>query len=213
MTILLNDIVRGEYTGSIVYRRNELIEDTETHEKRLKFLFAWLSKHQRRIIGYSDEFYSGVVKVLDSYLLAPDNYEPFNELTDIYQEVWSKYSYIQQARKLKVLEDLKGRKFRGKNIGYLEMLQVMTEIMNDLKFEIVNYFDKLVETALKIGDRVLNDSYLRRKYISCPEEELTPYGQKVKKYYGRMVVVLDEFRSIRKSRSLYDEGASVSGLV
>ncbi|NDV27938.1 hypothetical protein FMR86_14895 [Desulfovibrio sp. JC010] len=213
MTILLNDIVRGEYTGSIVYKRNELIEDTETHEKRLKFLFAWLSKHQRRIIGYSDEFYSGVVKVLDSYLLAPDNYEPFNDLTDLYQEVWSKYSYIQQARKLKVLEDLKERKFRGKNIGYLEMLQVMTEILNELKFEIVNYFDKLVETALKIGDRVLNDSYLRRKYISCTEEELTQYGQNVKKYYGRMVVILDEFRSIRKSRTLYEEGASVSGLV
>nr|WP_319781039.1 hypothetical protein [Maridesulfovibrio sp.] len=213
MTILLNDIVRGEYTGNIVYKRNELIEDTETHEKRLKFLFAWLSKHQRRIIGYSDEFYSGVVKVLDSYLLAPDNYEPFNDLTDLYQEVWSKYSYIQQARKLKVLEDLKERKFRGKRISYLEMLQVMTEILNDLKFEIVNYFDKLVETALKIGDRVLNDSYLRRKYISCLEDELTPYGQDVKKYYGRMVVVLDEFRSIRKSRSLYEEGASISGLV
>ncbi|WP_320008287.1 hypothetical protein [Maridesulfovibrio sp.] len=213
MTILLNDIVRGEYNGSIMYKRNELIEDTETHEKRLKFLFAWLSKHQRRIIGYSDEFYSGVVKVLDSYLLAPDNYEPFNDLTDLYQEVWSKYSFIQQARKLKVLEDLKGRKFRGKSVGYLEMLQLMTEILNELKFEIVNYFDKLVETALKIGNRVLNDSYLRRKYISCPEEELTNYGLNVRKYYGRLVVVLDEFRSIRKSRSLYEEGTSVSGLV
>lgn len=213
MTILLNDIVRGEYTGNIVYKRNELIQDTETHEKRLKFLFAWLSKHQRRIIGYSDEFYSGVVKVLDSYLLAPDNYEPFNDLTDIYQEVWSKYSYIQQARKLKVLEDLRERKFRGKKIGYLEMLQVMHGIMNELKFEIVNYFDKLVETALMIGDRVLNDAYLRRKYISCPEDELTAYGQDIKRYYGHMVVVLDEFRSIRKSRSLYEEGTSVSGLV
>ncbi|CCO24591.1 hypothetical protein [Maridesulfovibrio hydrothermalis] len=213
MTILLNDIVRGEYTGNIVYKRNELIQDTETHEKRLKFLFAWLSKHQRRIIGYSDEFYSGVVKVLDSYLLAPDNYEPFNDLSDLYQEVWSKYSYIQQARKLKTLEDLKERKYRGKSVTYLEMLQIMTGILNDLKFEIVNYFDKLVETTLNIGDRVLNDAYLRRKYISCPDEELTEYGLKIKKLYGRLVMLLDEFRSIRKSRSLYEEGASISGLI
>lgn len=213
MTILLNDIVRGEYNGNIVYKRNELIQDTETHEKRLKFLFAWLSKHQRRIIGYSDEFYSGVVKVLDSYLLAPDNYEPFNELSDLYQEVWSKYSFIQQARKLKTLEDLKERKYRGKTISYLEMLKTMTGIMNDLKFEIVNYFDKLVETTLNIGDRVLNDAYLRRTYVSKTDEELTDYGLEVKKLYGRLVVILDEFRSIRKSRSLYEEGTSISGLV
>ena len=213
MTILLNDIVRGEYNGDIVYKRNELIQDTETHEKRLKFLFAWLSKHQRRIVGYSDEFYSGVVKVLDSYLLAPDNYEPFNELSDLYQEVWSKYSFIQQARKLKTLEDLKERKYRGKTISYLEMLKTMTEILNDLKFEIVNYFDKLVETTLNIGDRVLNDSYLRRNYVSKSDDDLTDYGLKVKKLYGRLVVIMDEFRSIRKSRSLYDEGASISGLV
>lgn len=213
MTLLLNDIVRGEYNGSIVYKRNELIKDTDTHEKRLKFLFAWLSKHQRRIIGYSDEFYSGVVKVLDSYLLAPDNYEPFNEMSELYQEVWSKYSFIQQARKLKTLEDLKERKYRGKHVSYLEMLQIMTEILNELKFEIVNYFEKLVETTLKIGDRVLNDSYLRRNYILKHDDDLTEYGLKIKKLYGRLVVILDEFRSIRKSRSLYEEGASISGLV
>ena len=212
MTLLLNDIVRGEYAGNIVYKRNELIQDTETHERRLKFLFAWLSKHQRRIVGYSEEFYSGVVKVLDSYLLTPDNYDQFNDLSDLYQEVWSKYSYIQQARKLKILEDLKDRVFRGKKITYLEMLQEMTGIMNDLKFEIVNYFDKLVATTLSIGDRVLNDPYLRRKYITCPEDNLTAYGFKIKKYYGRLVVLLDEFKSIRKSRTKYEDGTVVSGM-
>ncbi|WP_291327669.1 hypothetical protein [Desulfovibrio sp. UCD-KL4C] len=212
MTLLLNDIVRGEYAGNIVYKRNELIQDTETHERRLKFLFAWLSKHQRRIVGYSEEFYSGVVKVLDSYLLTPDNYDKFNDHSDLYQEVWSKYSYIQQARKLKILEDLKDRVFRGKKITYLEMLQEMTGIMNDLKFEIVNYFDKLVATTLSIGDRVLNDPYLRRTYITCSEDSLTEYGLKIKKYYGRLVVLLDEFKSIRKSRTKYEDGTVVSGM-
>lgn len=213
MTLLLNDIVRGEYNGSIMYKRNELIQDTDTHEKRLKFLFAWLSKHQRRIIGYSEEFYSGVVKVLDSYLLAPDNYEPFNELSEIYQEVWSKYSYIQQARKLKVLEDLKKRRYKGNKVSYLEMLKIMARIMNDLKFEIVNYFDRLVYTALNIAEKVLNDSYLIRNYISKSEDELTPYGLEIKKYYGRLVVLLDEFKSIRKSRKPADDGLAISGMI
>lgn len=213
MTLLLNDIVRGEYAGSIIYKRSELIQDTDTHEKRLKFLFAWLSKHQRRMIGYSEEFYSGVVKVLDSYLLAPDNYEPFNDLSDLYQEVWSKYSYIQQARKLKILEDLKQRQYRGSRVSYLEMLKLMTQIMNDLKFEIVNYFDRLVATALNIGDKVLNDSYMRKKYISKADDELTPYGLEIKKYYGRLVVLLDEFRSIRKSRKPASDGVAIGGMV
>ena len=74
----LNDIVRGEYNGRIVYKRNEIVENTDTHEKKLKFLYAWLSKHQRRIISYSDEFYSNVVKVMDNYLLDPNNYEDFS---------------------------------------------------------------------------------------------------------------------------------------
>ena len=58
MILRLNDIVRGEYVGRAVYKRNELVENTDTDEKRLKFLFAWLSKNQRRIIGYSEEFYN-----------------------------------------------------------------------------------------------------------------------------------------------------------
>ena len=77
MILRLNDIVRGEYVGRAVYKRNELVENTDTDEKRLKFLFAWLSKNQRRIIGYSEEFYNNTTKVLDAYLKNPENQEAF----------------------------------------------------------------------------------------------------------------------------------------
>ena len=194
----LNDIVRGEYNGRIVYKRNEIVENTDTHEKKLKFLYAWLAKHQRRIIGYSDEFYSNVVKVLDNYLLSADHYDDFSSMREIYQEVWSKYSYIQQARKVKLLEDLQDRNYKGENLSYLRMLTLFTEVLNDLKFEIVNYFDMLVERVLSLGDMILNDSYLLRNYIRKKDMELSPYGLSVKKTYGRLVALLDEFRSIRK---------------
>jgi len=194
----LNDIVRGEYNGRIVYKRNEIVENTDTHEKKLKFLYAWLSKHQRRIISYSDEFYSNVVKVMDNYLLDPNNYEDFSGMRDLHQEVWSKYNYIQQARKVKMLEDLQDRNYKGENISYLQMLSIFTEILNDLKFEIVNYFDNLVEHVLSLGEMILNDRYLLRNYIKKKDMELSPYGQSVRKTYGRLVSLLDEFRSIRK---------------
>ena len=182
------------------YKRNEVIENTERHEDRLKFLYAWLSKHQRRIIGYSDEFFAKVIKVLDSYLLSPENIDEFNSIHELYREVWAKYSYIQQARKVKVLEDLRQRQFKGEDLNYLGQLELTVEMLNDLKFEIVNYFDELVESILVIGEEILNDSYLRRTYIQPHEDHLTQYGLRIRKLYGRIVALLDEFEAIRKSR-------------
>ena len=92
MILRLNDIVRGEYVGRAVYKRNELVENTDTDEKRLKFLFAWLSKSQRRIIGYSEEFYNNTTTGLDAYLKNPENQEAFALLHDLKQEVMSKYA-------------------------------------------------------------------------------------------------------------------------
>ncbi len=106
MFLRLNDIVRGEFTGRIVFKRTEVVENTDTHEKRLKFLYSWLTKHQRRMISYSDEFFSNVSKVLSNYLYSPDNDEVFGDLRDLYQEVCTRFSYIQQARRVRILEDL-----------------------------------------------------------------------------------------------------------
>ena len=80
------------------------------------------------------------------------------------------------------------------------MLSLFTEILNDLKFEIVNYFDNLVERVLSLGGMILNDSYLLRNYIRKKDIELSAYGQSVKKTYGRLVSLLDEFSSIRKAK-------------
>jgi hypothetical protein len=196
----LNDIVRGEYTGRIIFKRNEIVENTDTDEKRLKFLYAWLTKNQRRIIGYSDEFYSNVVKVLDSYLLSPDNYESFDALRSLHQEVWGRYSFIQQARRIKDLEDLQMRHYKGVKLTYLQMLTTFTDILGNLKYEIVNYFDNLVERVLNIGETILGDRYLLANYVEIKDEKLSPYGLSVKKNYGRLVKLLDEFKQIRKLR-------------
>ncbi|MBT8763412.1 hypothetical protein KFV02_05650 [Desulfohalobiaceae bacterium Ax17] len=199
MTLKLNDIVKGEFIGRIKYKR-EIVENTETHEKRLKFLYAWLNKHQRRIIGYSDEFYANVVKVLDNYLLNSDLFDKFNEHHSLYQEVWEKYSYIQQARKVKILEDLKKRRYNNQRINYLQMLEMVNNILNELKFEVVNYFDELIFRTIFIAENILNDSYLLKRYVKKKDEELSKYGQKIKKLYGRLVTLVDELKSIRKTK-------------
>eukprot|EP00828_Plagiopyla_frontata_P023673 TRINITY_DN30275_c0_g1_i1.p1 TRINITY_DN30275_c0_g1~~TRINITY_DN30275_c0_g1_i1.p1 ORF type:complete len:295 (+),score=18.32 TRINITY_DN30275_c0_g1_i1:156-1040(+) len=201
MILRLNDIVRGEYRIPVNYKRTEVITDSSTHENRLKVLYTWLSKHMHRIVDYSDEYYSQVVRVLDGYLLAPDNYDIFNDYYELHKDVWSRYSQIQQARKVRILEDLRYRKYKGEPISYHRMLILMTEILGELKFEIVNYFDKLVVKVLIIGDDVTSDPYLLRKYIDVKEDSLSPYGKDIRKSYQKLVALLDEFRSIRKSRT------------
>ncbi|MDR2489149.1 MAG: hypothetical protein LBD42_06645 [Desulfovibrio sp.] len=200
MILRLNDIVRGEHTDRIVYKRNEIVENTNTEEKRLKFLYAWMSKHQRRMIGYSDEFFTNIDKVLNLYLFSPDRYERFAEVHELHQEVVAKYSYIHQARKVRVLEDLYERNFQGERIGYARMLFEAATLLHSLKFEIASYFDSLVTTVISLGEAMLNDRYLLRKYIEKSDERLTQNGLEIKKAYGKLVALIDDFKAIRKSR-------------
>ncbi len=199
LTLKLNDIVKGEYTGRVKYKR-EIVENTDTHEKRLKFLYAWLSKHQRRIVGYSEEFYSRVIKVLDNYLLNPENNHEFSKLTKLYQEVWKKYSFIRQTRKVRLLEDLRYRRLHGKKLNYREMLQEMNNVLNEFKFEMVDYFDEVVLKAIKISEKILDDRYLHKKYLQPHEDRLTAYGRSIRKLYGHAIGLLDDLQAIRRAK-------------
>ncbi|MFO7800779.1 MAG: hypothetical protein R6V55_00635, partial [Desulfovermiculus sp.] len=201
MTLILNDIVKGEYSGRVKYKRNEIVENTDTHIKRLKFLYAWLRKHQRRIISYSDEFYTNVTKVLKNYLLDPALAPEFDKLHNLYHEVWEQYSYIQQARKIKFLEDVLNKHYRGQKLNNLQVLQHASRILTELKFDLVQYFDSITEHAIHLGEQILNDSYLCKNYIHPPRDQLTDYGLQIRSYYGRLVRLIDDFKAIRRSRS------------
>lgn len=200
MFLRLNDIVRGEFSGRTVYKRNEIVENTDTEEKRLKFLYSWMSKHQRRIIGYGDDFFSNISKILDRYLHTPENYEVFETLHDLHSEVIEKYNYIQQARKVRLLEDLRDRNSKQGRLSYHAMLHAIVEQLHDLKFEIVSYFDPLVANIIGIGEAILNDRYLRSAYIEKKDSSLSKRGQEIKKSYGKLVTLVDEFKAIRKAR-------------
>ena len=200
MFLRLNDIVRGEFTGRIVYKRTEIVENTDTEEKRLKFLYAWLSKHQRRMIGYGDEFFANITKVLDKYLHATEKYETFELLHDLHYEVIEKYHYIQQARKVRLLEDLRDRNSKSGRLSYQAMLVSVVAELHDLKFEVVSYFDTLVTSIITIGETILNDRYLLAQYIEKKDENLTARGLEIKKNYRKLVSLVDEFKAIRKAR-------------
>lgn len=205
MFLRLNDIVRGEFAGRIIFKRTEVVENTDTDEKRLKFLYTWLSKHQRRMISYSDEFFSNVSKVLYSYLNAPENDESFENLRELSQEVRQRFSYIQQARQVRILEDLSRRIFKGVHISYLQMMREAAALLTELKFEIVHFFPDLVDDIIECVERILADRYLRRSYIEPAEEDLTRSGLEIRKTYGRLVSLQDEFKAVRKARAVKEQ--------
>ncbi len=196
MILRLNDIVRGEYHGFIIYKRNERIKGTETHEQRLKFLYSWLSKHQRRIVNYSDESFSKIVHVLDSYLLAPELADKFLDMAELHHEVFAKLSYIQQARMVNVLDELKNRKYKGVVVSYEEMLVLMIELLTSIKYEILSYHSKLGGIVLYVGKQVLGDGYLRRTYVEVADEKLSEYGRGVCKLYDQLARLVDEMEEI-----------------
>lgn len=196
----LNDIIRGEYTGRIIYKRTEIVENTDTDEKRLKFLHSWLVKHERRMISYPEEFFANVRKVISSYLQSPHKAVVFDSLRELYQEVSGRLSYIQQARRARVLEDLGRRTYKGSRIGYREMSSRAVDLLTELQYEIVNFFPELVDTIISCVETILHDRYLIRNYIEISQSELTESALEVRKNYRRIVSLLDSIKAVRKAR-------------
>ncbi|MDE5832773.1 MAG: hypothetical protein K2H64_07305 [Desulfovibrio sp.] len=204
MFLRLNDIVRGEYYGKIVYKRSEIVENTDTDEKRLKFLYTWLNKHNRRMIGNNDKFYHEVSKVLTGYLNDVRKKDSFDSARELHQEVCGRFSYIQQARRVRALQDLTRRTHKGKRITYRKMIGLAVKVLGDLQFELGNYFPELAEMAIRCAETILCDKYLERRYLSPPDCELTESGREIKMNYGRLVSILDSVKAICKRRARSD---------
>ncbi|MDD2966922.1 MAG: hypothetical protein PHN64_05475 [Desulfovibrionaceae bacterium] len=201
MLLRLSDIVRGEHTGRVIYKRTEVVENTDTDEKRLKFLYCWLTKHQRRMVGYSDDFFTSVSKVVAKYLYSPENDDVFDGLRDLHRDVCNRFSYIQQARKIRLLEDIRQRNYKGQRITYLQMTTEAVSLLTDLSFDITTYFPSLVDTAILSLEGILSDRYLIRKYLGKEEKNISSYAAEVRKNYGRLVSLLDKFTAVRKARA------------
>lgn len=210
MFLRLNDIVRGEYAGKIVYKRTELIENTDTDEKRLKFLYSWLTKHQRRMITYTDEYFGRVDQVIDDYLRSPQKKAIFESMRALHKEVCERMSYIRQARKVRALEDIATRFKSGPRISYRRMVADAVAITVNLQFEIVNFFPDLVRSYIKCLETILQDRYLVRTYIEKQDKHLTRAGEEIRRNYGRLVSLLDQIKSVARVHTVNNAEASVA---
>lgn len=200
MYLRLNDIVRGEYTGQVIYKRNDIITSTESDENRLKVLYYWLSKNQRRMIDYSDDFFQKVYKVLTSYLFSPEKDDIFASLRELHLEVCSKLGYIQQARRVRVLEEVRNRRYRGEPISYKRMVQLALEVTQELKYEVVNFFPQIVENVIACLEHITSNRYLINRYVHHHENKSRTAAE-VRKGYGALVSATDDFRKVLRNRT------------
>lgn len=191
----LNDIIRGEYVGSISYKNWGQITSTKTHDERLKFLYAWLTKNQWRITGYSNEFFEEIKKVLNSYILNPEYRAYFKKYPELHREVLGKATYLHQAHQVQRLEKLVQR--RPPYNRRLNLVQVLTQViafLEDYGDEIPHYYDDLYGKFNNILDQLVSHPYLKTvtKLEKPPEKPYQPKIWQMLERLNRLRDVLDK---------------------
>ncbi len=170
--VTLNDIIRGEYVGRISYREYGLITSTKNHDDRLKFLYSWLSKNQRRFTSYSKEFFEEMKKILNNYILNPEYRVYFRKYPELHREVLSKIAYLQQSHHVQQLEKLvKRRPPFNRRLTQEKFLALTLEFLEDNYDEILHYYDDLFEKCNALIQMIFSLPYLKNiaQHAQAPE--------------------------------------------
>lgn len=174
----LTDIVRGEYLGSISYKRQDLLTSTKTHEDRLKFLIAWLTKNQRRLATYSDESFEAAKKVLHSYLLNREYKEAFARHSELHREALREMVRLTQAHQLHTLEKLSLRQADKRRLGPLPRISGALAFLEEKKEELPYFYPAMFEKFLRLWNQLMDYPYFRR-LRSLPAPPALPYRRRV----------------------------------
>jgi hypothetical protein len=158
----LTDIVRGEHIGSITYRRSDLITSTKTHEERLKFLSAWLSKNQRRLGAYGQETFEAANKLLHSYLSKRDNREAFSKHRELHREVVQRLAYLSQVQQLQPLEKLAQPGRHQKGMGPNRRLTQALAFLEENQYELPYFYPDLFDKACHLFSQITSYPYFKK---------------------------------------------------
>lgn len=158
----LTDIVRGEYLGSIIYQRSDIITAPKTHEDRLKFLSAWLAKNQRRLATYSPENFEAAKKVLNTYLLNKDYKEVFTKYPELHREALRQMAILTQAHQLQTLEKLTQKLADRRRVGPYPRLAQAVSFLEEKREELPYFYPSMFQKCLDLWEKLLEYPYFRR---------------------------------------------------
>ncbi|BEQ16116.1 hypothetical protein [Desulfoferula mesophila] len=166
--LVLQDIVRGEHTGTIVYRGLERLSSTSDPQTRLKFLSAWLAKHRHILADYSSEQFDRCLKVIYSYLEDPDQRAGMARYPEYYQELRDTLNEAKWAHRLRLLEKLvKNRTDAfGRQFKHVQILIILTHVVSQEGEDLAAKHPQQLDKLLTICAGYLKNPYLRRRYLS-----------------------------------------------
>jgi hypothetical protein len=158
----LTDIIRGEHSGTITYRRSELVTSTKTHEDRLKFLSAWLAKNQRRLGTYGQETFEASKRLLNSYLNQKDYREVFAKHRELHREVVQRLAYLTQVQQLQPLEKLAQPGKRQKGPGPSRRLALALDFLEENQDQLPYFYPGLFDKCCHLFNQILQYPYFRK---------------------------------------------------
>jgi hypothetical protein len=158
----LTDIVRGEHIGSITYRRSELVTSTKTHEERLKFLSAWLSKNQRRLGAYGQETFEAANKLLHSYISKRDHRDAFSKHRELHREVVQRLAYLNQVQQLQPLEKLARPGKNQQKAGPSRRLAQALAFLEEHQYDLPYFYPDLFNKACHLFDQIESYPYFKK---------------------------------------------------
>jgi hypothetical protein len=157
----LTDIVRGEHLGSIIYRRSDLIAAPKTHEDRLKFLSAWLTKNQRRLATYSPENFVAAKKVLNSYLLNKDYKEAFAKYPGLHRAALRQMAILSQAHQLQTLGKLTQKHADRRRLGPYQRISLAVSFLEENRDELLYFYPAMFQKFLDLWNKLMDYPYFR----------------------------------------------------
>jgi hypothetical protein len=197
----LTDIVRGEYLGSISYKRQDLLTSTKTHEDRLKFLIAWLAKNQRRLTTYSAENFEAARKLLNSYLLNREYREIFSKHHELHREALREMVRLIQSHELQRLEKLTLKGADKRRLGPLPRISRALAFLEEKKEELPYFYPDMFAKFVSLWDQLMDYPYFRR-LRSLPAPPSLPYRRRV---WQQMILsqrlvkeLTEQFRHVRE---------------
>ncbi|MCB2193514.1 MAG: hypothetical protein KQI62_18210 [Deltaproteobacteria bacterium] len=166
--LVLQDIVRGEHSGSIVYHGLVRLSNTTDPQTRLKFLGAWLAKHRHILADYSSEQFERCLKVINSYLDDPAQRAELDRYPSLYQEARSAVRDVKWAHRLRLLEKLvKNRADAfGRQFKHVQILIILTHVLSQEGDDLARKHPQQLDKLLRICAGYLKNPYLRRRYLS-----------------------------------------------
>ena len=186
----LNDIVRGEHQGAIVYSQREIITTTMDVDDRLRFLAAWLQKNRFQIADYSPDHFERIVKVIISFLDDKGLASCFDSNRDLIQEIQGLLAELRLAHRLRLLERLVRNRadYEGRKLQHLQILVILNHFLSEEGQQLAADHPKAMRKLLRICQSYLDDPYL--KHRAARHEAKTNYDMQINNEYEKLTQVV-----------------------